>query len=78
MTAMALQLNSMLGSLDDTEIGEVIKYVEYIVYTKQYKTGNSAAEKIQNLQKLFATKQVWTDENEMLKDLADFRRGRAS
>ena len=78
MTAMALQLNSMLGSLNDTEISEVIKYVEYLVYTKQYKSGNSSAEKIQKLQNIFATKKVWTDEQEMLKDLADFRRGRAS
>ncbi len=41
MTAMAMKLNSMIGSLADQAISEVIKYVEYLVYVRDREILNS-------------------------------------
>ncbi len=76
MTVMEKKINSMLTTLDEKRIEDVFKYVEYLVFLKERETKGDNISKITQIQDLLAGENVWKNEDEMLAEMAEFRRSR--
>lgn len=75
MTASVMKLNKLVNCLDDKDLALVIAYVEKIVDAK----GNNLEENKKTMEKigeLLSTDSVWKSEQEMLVEMANFRRSR--
>ena len=76
MTVMEKKINSMLTTLDEKQVEDVLKYVEYLVFLKEKETKSDNASRIAQIQDLLAGDNVWKNEDEMLAEMAEFRRRR--
>lgn len=76
MTVMEKKINSMLTTLDEKQVEDVFKYVEYLVFLKERETKADNVSKIAQIQDLLAGENVWKNEDEMLAEMAEFRRSR--
>lgn len=76
MTVMEKKINTMLTTLDEKQVEDVFKYVEYLVFLKERETKGDNVSKIAQIQDLLTEKNVWKNEDEMLAEMAEFRRSR--
>ena len=70
MSAMAKKLVQMMQVLTDEDYLAAIKYVEFLTEMRKNATKNT----IREIQDLFKDDKGWASEEEMLADMAEFRR----
>ena len=74
MSAMARKLNQMMQVLTDEDYLAAIKYVEFLAEMRR----NVTKKTIREIQGMFADDKGWSSEEEMLADMAEFRRSRSA
>ena len=72
MYAPSSDLSNMIAALTDEYRIAAIKYIEYLSQAQKSK----AKDTLHQIQASFADNKGWTSEEEMLSDMADFRRKR--
>ena len=72
MYAQTTDLAQIIATLTDEYRIAAVKYIEYLAQMQKQK----AQETLTQIQELFADDKGWDSEEEMLKDMADFRRKR--
>ena len=76
MTVMEKKINSMLTTLDEKQVEDFFQYVEYLIFLKERETKSDNSFKIAQIQDLLVGEDVWENEDEMLAEMAEFRRSR--
>ncbi|MBQ3641544.1 MAG: hypothetical protein IJJ70_10125 [Treponema sp.] len=74
MSAMAKKLDQMMQVLTDEDYLAAIKYVEFLAEMRK----NATKKTIREIQGLFKDDKGWASEEEMLADMAEFRRNRSA
>ena len=74
MSAIAAEVSQILETLPDEDLRSALDYVRFLSDSRK-KTAKMNLKKIQNI---FAADKGWKDEQEMLEDMANFRRARTA
>ncbi|UTC66809.1 MULTISPECIES: hypothetical protein [unclassified Treponema] len=72
MPIAASELTQMMKMLSEEDYRAVTKYIEFLISSRQ----KNAKTTIRQIQKIFTDDKGWASEEEMLSDMADFRRSR--
>lgn len=72
MYAQSKDLSNMIATLTDEYRIAAIKYIEYLSQAQK----NNAKDTLHQIQASFADDKGWASEDEMLSDMANFRRER--
>ncbi|MBP5706494.1 MAG: hypothetical protein J6W76_04345 [Spirochaetales bacterium] len=72
MVAVRNDLMQMISRLTEEDYFSAVRYIEFLSQTRQ----NSAKNTLHKIQSIFADDKGWNSEEEMLKDMAEFRRKR--
>ena len=72
MSVTASKLAQMMKALTEEDYSAVIKYVEFLISSRKQTTKAT----IQQIQEMFTDNKGWDSEEEMLSDMAAFRRSR--
>lgn len=72
MTVAASELTQMMKMLTEEDCSAVIKYIEFLISSRKKNTKAT----IRQIQEIFTDDKGWASEEEMLLDMAAFRRSR--
>ena len=75
-TFNALQLNQMLASLNNEDLKKAISYIEFLSEQRAKAEADRNERIIHEIQELIGNDKGWDSEEEMIKDMAEFRRSR--
>ncbi len=78
MTAMEATVNSMLDTLEEEDYSAVISYIEFLSEKRKKEKSKVSQDALKEMQSLFAGDNTWNSEEDMLADMAEFRRERMS
>ncbi len=76
MTAMAATINSMLDTLEDEDYNAAISYIEFLSEKRKKENSKVSKDAMKEIQGMFKEDKGWNSEEDMLKDMAEFRRKR--
>ena len=77
-TYNALELNKMLAGLNNEDLRKAISYVEFLYYQRRKEDADKNGRIMREIQALIGDDKGWDSEEEMIKDVAEFRRSRMS
>ena len=72
MSIPASKLTQMIKMLTEEDYSAAIKYIEFLISSRKQTTKAT----IRQIQEMFTDDKGWTSEEEMLSDMAAFRRSR--
>ncbi|UTC74904.1 hypothetical protein E4O03_12030 [Treponema sp. OMZ 792] len=72
MTVAASELTQMMKMLTEEDCSAAIKYIEFLISSRKKNTKAT----IRQIQEIFTDDKGWASEEEMLLDMAAFRRSR--
>ena len=72
MSIPASKLTQMIKMLTEEDYSAAIKYIEFLISSRKQTTKAT----IRQIQKMFTDNKGWDSEEEMLSDMAAFRRSR--
>ncbi len=78
MSAEAMKINEMLETLETEDVSSVIQYIEFLSYARKNKRRSDGRVIMQEISEILEGGQVWDSEDEMLAEMAEFRRARMS
>ena len=70
MSAIVAEFSQILETLSDEDLRSALDYVRFLSDSRK----KSAKKKMKKIQNIFADDKGWKDEQEMLEDMANFRR----
>lgn len=76
MAPMAIKVSDMLNNLEEEDYKTAITFIEYLSETRKQKRANEDKKILSEIQDIFADDKGWDSEEDMLKDMALFRRER--
>ena len=76
MTATALAINKMLDTLDADDYNAAIRYIEFLSVSRKREKSRESRKLMEEIQQMFSDDKGWNSEDEMLADMAEFRRER--
>lgn len=76
MAPMAIKVSDMLNNLEEEDYKTAITFIEYLSETRKQKRTNEDKKILSEIQDIFADDKGWDSEEDMLKDMALFRRER--
>ena len=77
-TYNALRPNELLSSLNNEDLTKAISYVEFLSEQRAKAEADRTDRIIREIQELIGDDKGWASEEEMIKDMAEFRRSRMS
>lgn len=78
MSPKALMLNDMLNTLEDNDYDTIIDYIRLLSAARKKERAIQTIAAMDEFQSIIGENKGWNSEDDMLKDMADFRRGRLS
>ena len=76
MAPTATMVNDLLNTLEVEDYNAVISYIQYLAATRKREKAEKSLSALSTIQAIFAEDRGWESEEEMLADMADFRRER--
>ncbi len=76
MAPMAVTVNEMLDTLEEEDYKAAVRYIQFLSTTRKQENAEESKAALKEMQKLFADDKGWNSEEEMLADMAAFRRER--
>ena len=76
MTAMAVAVNEMLDTLDVDDYNAALRYIEFLSVSRKREKSKASKNALSEIQQMFQDDQRWDSEDEMLAEMAEFRRER--
>ena len=71
-------LNNLLENLEKEDYDAAISYIEYLSVTRKKANTEKSKQVLSDIQKMFDDDKGWSSEEEMLEDMASFRKDRMS
>lgn len=76
MASAVMEVNNMLDTLEEEDYKMAISYIQFLSDCRKKERVKKAAEIMDKFQAMAGEDKGWASEEEMLADMADFRRGR--
>ncbi len=76
MASTATVINDMLNSLEEEDYKAAISFIEYLSDSRRKKKARESKAALAEIQGIFAEDKGWESEEQMIKDMAAFRRER--
>ncbi len=74
MTAMAATVSDMLNTLEEEDYTAAISYIEFLFAKRKKQKGKEGQDALNEMQSMLANDKGWNSEEEMLAEMAEFRR----
>lgn len=69
-------INNLLENLEEEDYNAAIRYIEYLSAVRKKSNIDKSKQSLNEIQKIFAEDKGWFSEEEMLEEMANFRRDR--
>ena len=76
MSSVAMTVNDMLNSLEEEDYKKAISYIQFLSDSRRKERVEKAEAAMEEFQTIIGEDRVWSSEEEMLADMAEFRRER--
>lgn len=76
MAPTATMVNDLLNTLEIEDYNAAISYIQYLSASRKKEKAEKSLSALSAIQSMFAEDKGWDNEEEMLADMAEFRRGR--
>lgn len=76
MSSAAMTVNDMLNSLEEEDYKMAISYIQFLSDSRRKERVEKAEAAMEEFQAIIGEDRVWSSEEEMLADMAEFRRER--
>lgn len=76
MAPSAIIINDLLNTLEEDDYKAAISYIEYLAESRKRKRAEESKYNLNKIQNMFVNDKGWESEEEMLKDMANFRKER--
>lgn len=76
MAPTAVAVNDLLNTLEEEDYKAAIRYIQFLSVSRKQEKARESKALLGEIQSLFADDKGWDSEDAMLKDMAEFRRGR--
>lgn len=76
MTATTAAINEMLDTLDADDYNAAIRYIEFLSVSRKREKSRENKNIMKEIQQMFSDDKGWDSEDDMLTDMANFRRER--
>lgn len=78
MSPKAIMLNEMLNTLEDDDYDTIMEYIQLLSATRKKERAMQTIAAMDEFQDIVGEDKGWDSEEDMLKDMAAYRRGRLS
>lgn len=77
MSPLAVNVSNLLETLEEEDYNAAIKYIQFLAVSRKQQKAEQSKALLQEINGIFSEEDKgWTSEEEMIKDLAEFRRER--
>lgn len=77
MAPTATNVNELLKTLEEDDLNAAIRYIQFLSVSRKQEKVNKSKELLNEIQSMFKDgDRGWDTEEEMIQDMAEFRRGR--
>lgn len=76
MAPTAMAVNDLLNTLEEEDFKSAISYIQFLSVNRKKARAEQSKNALKEIQALFAGDKGWDSEEEMLADMAEFRRNR--
>jgi hypothetical protein len=76
MAPTAVTVNDMLNTLNEEDYRTAISFIQYLADTRKKKNSDNNQNLLSEIQGMFAEEKGWDSEEEMIADMARFRKER--
>ncbi|MCD8019761.1 MAG: hypothetical protein LUF92_09350 [Clostridiales bacterium] len=76
MAPMAVTLEEMLDTLEEDDYKAAVRYIQFLSMTRKQEKARKSVNALREMQSMFADDKGWNTEEDMLEDMASFRRDR--
>ncbi|MCD8196976.1 MAG: hypothetical protein LUE24_07420 [Lachnospiraceae bacterium] len=76
MAPMAMTVNEMLDTLEEEDYKAAVRYIQFLSTNRKQEKAQESKDALREMQRLFGDDKGWNSEEEMLEDMAAFRRDR--
>lgn len=76
MAPTAILVNDLLSTLEEEDYSAAIRYIQFLSVTRKQTKAEKSKAAMAEIQSMFADDKGWDSEEEMLADMAEFRRSR--
>ena len=76
MTATTAVINEMLDTLEADDYTAAIRYIEFLSVSRKREKSRESKKILEEIQQMFSDDKGWNSEDEMLAEMAEFRKER--
>lgn len=76
MTSTAFMINDLLENLEEEDYEMAISFIQYLSDKRKKKRASESREIMEKIQNIFAGDKGWDSEEQMIQDMAAFRKER--
>ena len=76
MAPLAVTVNELLNTLDEDDYKAAISFIEYLSISKKKKRAEKSRDMLSEIQNIFEDDKGWDSEQDMLDEMAAFRKER--
>ena len=76
MKPKALEINSLLDTLQDEDYNTVISFIKFLSNSRKKEKAEKSVDTLKDIQNMFSDDKGWSSEESMIEDMAKFRRER--
>jgi hypothetical protein len=77
MLTKTMMINDMLNSLDEEDYNTAISFIQYLSYNRKNKKATDSQNILSEIQSMFSSDKGWDSEDDMIADMAAFRKERS-
>jgi hypothetical protein len=77
MLTKTMIINDMLNSLDEEDYNTAVSFIQYLSYTRKNKKATDSQNILSEIQNMFSGDKGWDSEDDMIADMAAFRKERS-
>jgi hypothetical protein len=77
MLTKTMMINDMLNSLDEEDYNTAVSFIQYLSYSRKNKKATDSQNILAEIQNMFSSDKGWDSEDDMIADMADFRKERS-
>jgi hypothetical protein len=77
MLTKTMMINDMLNSLDEEDYNTAVNFIQYLSYSRKNKKATDSQNILAEIQNMFSSDKGWDSEDDMIADMAAFRKERS-
>jgi hypothetical protein len=77
MLTKTMMINDMLNSLDEEDYNTAVSFIQYLSYSRKNKKATDSQNILAEIQNMFSSDKGWDSEDDMIADMAAFRKERS-